>query len=86
MVGKNYVSSEQYKITGGAVDSYVPQTKFGRHIVFAPFLIIIKSRNKVWGLIVFAPFLLIIIIIIIPLLLLLLLLLAVNLSDQILRD
>ena len=40
---------------------YVPQTKFGRHIVFAPFLII-KSPNEVWRLIVFAPFLIIIII------------------------
>ena len=57
---------------------YVHQTKFGRHIVFAPFLII-KFPNKVWELIVFAPFL--IIIIILPLLLL-----AVSLSDQILRD
>ena len=57
-----------------------------RLIVFAPFLIIIiKSPNEVWSLIVFAPFLIIIIIIIIinviPFLLL-----AVNLSDQILRD
>jgi hypothetical protein len=57
---------------------YVPQTKFGRHNVFAPFLI--KFPSKVWGLIVFAPFL-IIIIIILPILLL-----AVSLSDQILRD
>jgi hypothetical protein len=38
--------------------NYVPQTKFGRHIAFAPFLII-KSPNEVWELIVFAPFLLI---------------------------
>ena len=43
-------------------------------------VIIIKSPNEVWRLIVFEPFL-IIIIIIIPLLLF-----AVNLSDQILRD
>jgi hypothetical protein len=48
-------------------------------IVFAPFFVIIKTPNEVWSLIVFAPFLLIIIII--PLLLL-----AVNLFDQILRD
>ena len=43
--------------------NYVPQTKFGRHIVFAPFLIIIliiKSPNEVWRLVVFAPFLIII--------------------------
>ena len=45
-------------------------------------VIIIKSPNEVWRLIVFEPFLIIIIIIIIiPLLLF-----AVNLSDQILRD
>ena len=56
-----------------------PKRSFGRHIVFAPFLI--KSPNEVWRLIVFKPFLIIIIIIIIPLLLLL----AVNLTDQILR-
>ena len=52
--------------------------KFGRHIVFAPFLI--KSPNEDWRLIDFAPFLIIIIIIIIPLLL------AAIFSDQILRD
>ena len=40
--------------------SYVPQTWFGRHIVFAPYLI--KSPNEVWRLIVFATFLIIIII------------------------
>ena len=44
-------------------------------IIFGPFLI--KSSREVWRLNVFAPFLLIIIL---PLLL------AVNLSDQILRD
>jgi uncharacterized protein (DUF983 family) len=64
----------------------VPKTSFGHliiiveHVVFALFLIIIiKSPNKVWRLIVFAPFLIIIIII-------LYLLLRMNLSDQIHRD
>jgi hypothetical protein len=35
-----------------------PKRSFGRHIVFALFLI--KSPNEVWRLIVFAPFLIII--------------------------
>jgi hypothetical protein len=47
-------------------------------------VIIIKFPSKVWELIVFPPFLIIIIIIII--IILPSLLLAVNLSDQILRD
>jgi hypothetical protein len=42
-----------------------PQTKIWRLLVFAPFLIIIKSPNEVWRLIVSAPFRIIIIIIII---------------------
>ena len=46
-------------------------------------VIIIKSPNEAWGLLVFAPFLIIIIIILIPPLLPLL---AVYLSDQIIRD
>jgi len=58
MVGKNYVSSEQYKITGGAVDSYVPQTKFGRHIVFAPFLIIMALKRSLWDILYLLSFLL----------------------------
>ena len=56
-----------HKLTHGldkCTINYVPQTKFGRHIVFAPFLII-KSPNEVWRLNVFAPFLLLLLIIII---------------------
>ena len=37
--------------------NYGSQTKLGRHIVFAPFLI--KPQDEVWWLIVFAPFLII---------------------------
>ena len=55
---------DSYKhVDGGNEGNYGSQTKFVRHIVFALFLIIIiiiKSPNKVWRLIVFAPFLIII--------------------------
>ena len=52
------------------------------------YLVIIKFPNKVWELIVFAPFLIIIIIIIIIMIIIIipLLFLAVSWSDQILRD
>jgi len=38
--------------------NYVPQTKFGRHLVFAPFLIIMALKRSLWDILYLLSFLL----------------------------